>query len=421
MPSASHTLAVNGGLKVRTQPWPERGQLGLEEKRAVAQLFDRAIASGRAIGYGGETNIEYRSRFAAMMGGGYAQTANSGTSALFVALRALEIPPGSEVIIGPFTDPGGMMPIPLSGCIPVIVDTEVGSYNIGPEQVANAITPRTRAIVVTHNCGEPADVHAIAELAMAENIPLVEDCSQAHGATLKGRLVGTFGHIAVFSTSHFKHHCTGGQGGMVFTSSHELIARARQASDRGKPFDLPEGSSNTFASFNFNLDDLACAIGIEQLKKLPSIVTRRRVVVSQLEERLSQAELDSVRIAAPIAGAEPSYLFLRIRVDHGRLRCDKDTFARALQGEGIPLIPSYARKHMPHTQDWFRHRRVFAGSHFPWTLVEPSEQAPSRVACPNAEAAASEHFLLGIHERWGEQEIADTIAAIQKVETVFAR
>src|SRR4051812_13632164 len=106
MPTAVHTLAVHGGLKVRTRPWPERGQLGSEEQRAVARLFDQAIASGRAIGYGGETSIEYRRRFADAMGGGYAQVASSGTSALYIALRALEIPPGSEVIIGPFTDPG---------------------------------------------------------------------------------------------------------------------------------------------------------------------------------------------------------------------------------------------------------------------------------------------------------------------------
>jgi dTDP-4-amino-4,6-dideoxygalactose transaminase len=314
-----------------------------------------------------------------------------------------------------------MMPIPLLGCIPVIADTDVGSYNVGLEQVARAITPRTRAIVITHNCGEPADVHAIAALATAEEIPLVEDCSQAHGATLRGRLVGSFGHIAAFSTSHFKHHCTGGQGGMVFTRSPERIALARRASDRGKPFDLPEGSSNAFASFNFNLDDLACVIGIEQLKKLPAVVARRRAVVSQFEEALSQAPLASIRVAAPIADAEPSYLSLRIRVILDRLRCNKDTFARAVQGEGIPVIPSYAAKHMPHAQDWFRHRRVFAGSLFPWNLVEPHEQAPSTVPCPNADTAASEHFLLCVHERWGDQEIADTITALQKVERRFAR
>src|SRR5699024_4098238 len=113
-------------------------------------------------------------------------------------------------------------------------------------------------------------------LGKKHNIPVVEDCAQAHEAKINGQLVGTFGDIAAFSTMFGKHHSTGGQGGVVFTKDEALYKRARQASDRGKPFGLPAGATNPIASLNFNLNDLAATIGREQLKKLPGLVERRR-------------------------------------------------------------------------------------------------------------------------------------------------
>ncbi len=269
------TSALYGGPPTRAKPFPSRGHIGAEEKAAVDALFDAAIASGVAPGYNGAEETAYCEDFTAFMGGGYVDAVSSGTAALYVALRALDLEPFTEVIVGAVTDPGGMMPIPLLNLVPMVADTAPGSYNTGPEQIAALITPLTRAIVVPHIAGEPADMVGIMKLARQHGLPIIEDCAQSHGACLNGRLVGTFGNIAAFSTMFGKHHSSGGQGGLVYTQNEALYQAIRRASDRGKPFFMSAGTTNVIASLNFNLNDLAAAIGRVQLRKLPAAERRQ--------------------------------------------------------------------------------------------------------------------------------------------------
>ena len=196
---SANELAVNGGAKVRTKAFPARGLIGEEERGAVNALFDEAIASGNAPGYGGAQEDAFCAKFAEMMGGGCADAVNSGTTAVHVALRALDLEPFTEVVAGCITDPGGMMPIALQNCIPVPADTAPDSFNSGPEQIEAAITPLTSAILIPHIFGEPADMAGILAVAERHGLPVVEDCAQAHCATIDGRMVGTFGKTAAFS------------------------------------------------------------------------------------------------------------------------------------------------------------------------------------------------------------------------------
>ncbi len=282
--AALKQLALNGGPRVRQTPWPERAHFGREEKAAVDALFDQTITTGRMFEYNGKPEEEFCRQFADFMGGGFVDAVNSGTSAVYVALRALEPAPFSEIIAGPITDPGGLMPIPLMNCIPIIPDAAPGAYSPGPAQIEECITPRTSAIVVAHIFGEPADIPGIMEVARRHHLPVVEDCAQAHCAKLQGKLLGTFGDLAAFSTMFGKHFNTGGQGGMAFTRSEDLYWKCRRYSDRGKPFGLPEGRSNVAASMNLNLNDLSATIGAEQLRKLPGIVARRRALVQKVSQ-----------------------------------------------------------------------------------------------------------------------------------------
>ena len=410
-------LAIHGGQKTRIGPWPSRSLIGTEERDAVVALFDQAIASGSAPGYNGPAEQAYCEAFAESLGGGFADAVNSGTTALYCALRALDLEPFTEVIVGPITDCGGMMPIPLLGCIPVVPDAEPGRYNTGPDQIAELISPLTSAIVVAHIGGEPIDMPAVMALARDRGIPVVEDCAQAHGATLNGQPLGTFGDVAAFSTMGGKHHCTGGQGGVVFTRDEALYTRIRHAADRGKPFALPSGSTNCMASLNFNLDELGCTIGLCQLRKLPDIARRRRQVVARLTEAF--ADVEAIVVPPQIPGAEPSWWFWRLEVAVEKLTCDKATFCAALATEGIPLNPSY--RHLPHTMDWYRRRAVFGTSGLPWTSPLYKGDPDRAFPCPNALAATDRQFNLGIHESWGGQEIADTVAAVRKVEAAYLR
>ncbi|MFH1970627.1 MAG: DegT/DnrJ/EryC1/StrS family aminotransferase [Verrucomicrobiota bacterium] len=411
-------LTLQGGPKVRNTPWPNRHLIGLEEKSAVDALFDRAIASGNAFGYGGPEEEAYCREFADAMGGGFADAVNSGTTAVYVALRALNPEPFSEVIVGPITDPGGIMPIPLLNCIPVIADAAPGRFSPGPKEIEAVITPRTSAIVVAHIFGEPADMPGIMKVARRHKLPVVEDCAQAHGARLKGRLVGTFGDIAVFSTMFGKHHCTGGQGGVVFTRHEKLYKEARRASDRGKPFGLPKGADNAIASLNFNLSDLAAVIGSVQLRKLPMIVSRRRELASRIAKGLRG--LKAVSLPPQVAGAKPSYWYLRLRFNPKAVTCDKATFCRALTAEGVyGLAERYINP--CHMQDWYRRRRVFGTSGLPWTAPQYRGNPDRTFPCPNALAALDAHFILTLFESWGNQEAADIVAILQKVARAYER
>ena len=153
-------LAMNGGTPAAAG-LPPRGHMGKEEKAAVDALFDEMIASGNAPTYHGKQEEAFCKEFAEYLGGGYADGVNSGTNSVFVALRALDLPPFSEVLFGCITDNGGVMPIVMNNCIPIPVDTVPGSFNIGPEQIEARITERTSAIVIAHIMGEPADMPAI--------------------------------------------------------------------------------------------------------------------------------------------------------------------------------------------------------------------------------------------------------------------
>ena len=151
-------LALHGGPKAIASPLPDRGLMGREEIEAVNKLLEDAVRTGKAVGYNGEEEMAYCREFADFMGGGYTDAVNSGTSAVYVALKALNLEPFSEVVVGAITDPGGIMPIVLQNCIPFVADTAPGSCNVGVDQIRECLTPFTRAIVVAHIFGEPADM-----------------------------------------------------------------------------------------------------------------------------------------------------------------------------------------------------------------------------------------------------------------------
>jgi len=382
---------------------------GAEEKGAALAIFDQAIETGEAFGYNGAEEQAFEREFAEALGGGYADGVNSGTNAVFVALGALQLEPGSEVIVPPITDPGGVMPVAVLNCVPVPADGSPYSYNISPAGILAALTPRTRAVVVAHIAGEPAELDAILELARKHNLRVVEDCAQAHGATYRGRRVGTFGDIAAFSTMSGKHLATAAQGGVVFTRDERLYWNAKRFADRGKPFGIAEPQGNVIPALNLNLNDLAAAVGRVQLRRLPAIVERRRQIVAQIAEGLW--DLASVSLGALPEGAESSYWFLRLRVDASKLTVTKDRFAAAVAAEGLPVNASY--RNIPVEAPWFRHA---ADTPSPWLY---RDRVNPRLELPGAVAAVESHFNVAIHENWTEREVADLLAALAKVEAAY--
>jgi len=411
-------LAIEGGAKARSRPWPSRPVFGEEEKLVVMALFDRAAAEGRPFGYEGEEELAYCREFCQMMGGGHADGGNSGTTAIGVALRALELEPFTEVIVPAVTDPGAVMPVALNNCIPVPADCAPGSYNVGPAEVEARITPRTSAIIVAHISGLPCNMDGIMAVARKHRLPVIEDCAQAHGATYKGKPVGSFGDLASFSTMFGKHHATGGQGGVVYTKSEEMYWRVRRHADRGKPFNLPTAAGNVVAALNCNMDELHAAIGRAQLKKLPGVLAARRKFAFALTEGCGQL-LQSVRVTGALPGCDGAYWFMFLRVELSRLKVDKDRFVEALVAEGLPFENTYHV--VPCHYPWAVERKVFGNSGFPWTSPLYRGDPTARYDLPNIKATNDCHMRLMVHENCGPQEVADTLVALAKVEAAYLK
>jgi dTDP-4-amino-4,6-dideoxygalactose transaminase len=410
-------LAIDGGTPVRSTPMPNRGLIGPEEKAAAMKLFDEAIASGNAFGYGGEPEKQYEQDFAKFMGGGFADGVNSGSNAVFAALGALQLDAFSEVIVSPITDPGGVMPVIFNACVPVVADSDPRSYNTSIDQIKPLVTERTRAIIVAHISGDPADMDPIMEFARSRNIYVIEDCAQAHGAKYKGRLVGSLGDISAFSTMFGKHHCTGGQGGVVYTQNEKLHWQGRRFADRGKPFNIPNAAGNVTAGLNCNLNDLSAVIGSEQLKKLPRIVANRRKVGEAIKQGFKA--LKSVAVGWQVPESESAYWFIKIQFKGEALKVDKNTFCNALGAEGMVIDPCY--RHIPCEAPWFKNKVTFGNSGFPWNCSEYKGSKNPQFTIDNAIRMTETHFNLWINESYGDQEIADILTVFEKVEKAYLK
>jgi perosamine synthetase len=412
-------LAIDGGPRVREEPFPPRRLFGEEEKQAVTRLFDAAMEHGhQVLGYNGPEEEGYCKEFAEFLGGGFADGVNSGTSAVYVALRALQIEPFTEVIVPAISDPGGVMPVVLCNCVPVPADCAPDSYNVGAEQVEARISERTSAVIVAHIAGLPADMGPIVELARGRGIPVIEDCAQSLGASCQGRPVGTIGPVGAFSTMFGKHLASGGQGGMVYTRDEELYWRIRRFADRGKPFGMDSPEGNVVAALNCNMDELHAAIARVQLRKLPAMIESRRRLAKSIAAGCAEA-LHSVRLVTEPPDCRSVYGFLLLKLQADRLRVDKDAFVRALAAEGMPASPSYW--YVPTRMPWCRERRVFGTSELPWSSPLYKGDADRQFELPNAEATDACHFRMDFHEDWTQREVDDLLAALRKVENAYLK
>lgn len=410
-------LAIDGGTPVRTEPMPARRLIDAEEKAAAIAVLDDSIASGDAYRYGGKFERQYERDFVEFMGGGFADGVSSGTSAIYAALAALRLEPFSEVVVPAVTNAGGAMPVALLSLVPALADSDPRHYNVCAETVEAALSERTRAVVVTHLGGAPVDMDPVMELARSRGLYVIEDCAQSHGALYKGRPVGSIGDFGAFSCMSGKHHCTGGQGGVVYTTNEELHWEARRLADRGKPIGLDDiaGSDNVVAGLNLNLDDLSAAIGSAQLKKLPDFIRRRRAVGLAVREGLEKSRVAS--LAWEATGSENSYWYLLVRLDTGSLRVDKFEFCKALKAEGIPNVAQYPQSVWDKV--WWKNRAVFGNNGFPWTSPEYKGPAEPEVRIENAQQTLADHFMIKIHENFGPREAGDIVAGILKVEAAY--
>lgn len=234
---------------------------------------------------------EFEKRFAQYCNARYAQAVSSGTAALRVAMAALGISAGDEVITQGFTFVATWEAILESGAVPVFTEVDE-SLTMDPEDLERKITPRTRAIIPVHMLGAPARIEEIARIARRHNVPIIEDTAQACGGTVKGRHLGTFGALGIFSFDPVKTITTG-EGGMVVTDDEALYRNCSEYHDHGHDHN-PDvdrgGEGRRFIGFNYRMGELQGAIGLAQLDKLDWIISEQRRHKGTIKERLAQVE-----------------------------------------------------------------------------------------------------------------------------------
>ena len=258
-------------LNTPFSPWP-----CFTEKEADA-VHDVLLSNKVNYWTGNESRL-FEQEFAAWVDCGYAIALANGTVALDLALHALDIGAGDEVIVTPRTFLASVSSIVNAGAIPIFADVDKDSQNISAETIRSVLSPRTRGIICVHLAGWPCDMDPIMALADEHGIVVIEDCAQAHGAKYKGRAVGTIGHIGAWSFCQDKIMTTGGEGGMVTTNNHGLWSKMWSYKDHGKSFDAvynqqhPPGFRWVHESFgtNWRITELQSVIGRVQLGYMPT-------------------------------------------------------------------------------------------------------------------------------------------------------
>ncbi len=397
-------LAIHGGAKVRTAPMPPRIAMGPAElgmiEQCLAHYRDRQVDPG----YQGPFEKLYTDAFVEFMGGGFADAVATGTSALFVAIAALELPKGGEVLVSPITDPGTLSAIILNGLKPRLADARPDNYNMGAPEFRARVTDDVRGVVLVHSIGQAAqDAEEIVAEAHRRGVKVLEDASQSHGARVGGRPVGSFGDIAAFSTMYRKGHMTGPSGGLVYTRDLDLFRKALAYADRGKPrwrndFDDRDPTDYLFPALNHNTDEISCAIGVASLGRLQDTIVRRLSFVTDFAEML----VDRSEVCRPYnySPGDSPFVF-PVVVDTDRITCSKREFAEAIRAEGIDLSPHY--NYLAAQWHWLK----------PY-LVDDFVPA-------TAKDFLAHSFNLYLNEKYGRKEAEDSVTAIVKVERHFRK
>jgi perosamine synthetase len=315
-----------------------RPSLQGHERRYVLECLDSSWISGR-----GRFITEFERQFAAKLGGGYALATCNGTAALHLAVAALGIGPGDEVIVPTLTYVASVNAVGYVGATPVFADCLLDTWQIDPEDVANRITPRTKAIIAVHLYGQPCDMDRLMAIAARHGLVVIGDCAEAFGAFYGNCPVARLGDIAAYSFFGNKTITTG-EGGMVFSKDDALIDRCRRLRGQG----LVPGTEywHDIIGFNYRMSNVAAAIGLAQLERADELLQLKRRLAENYFRRLSNLPLEFHREAP---GTVHAYWLVSALLENELMR---DGMRRYLADAGIETRPVF---HPVHTMGLYPH------------------------------------------------------------------
>lgn len=405
-------LAVHGGEPVRKTPFPKERKVGEEEINELREV----IETGWLFRWGGSKVQAFEKAFADRHGVRFAVACSSGTAAIHLAIAALQLEPGDEVITAPITDIGSIAPILKEGGIPLFADVDPETGNMDPESVDRLIGPRTKALLLVHLAGNPCDMDAFVAIAKRNGLTLIEDCAQAHLAEYKGKLVGTIGHIGCFSLQQSKHITTG-DGGVSITDDEELATKMVLFMDKGwERGAMTPHRKYVMLGLNYRMNELTGAVALAQMKRLDWVVAERHRKGRLLSQLI--AECTFVKPQKVLEGCKEVYWHYELLVQpHTPFTADE--FAKALQAEGIPCSAHYIGKPIFLCHEALRRQKVFGTSYFPFDHAS-REVRYDETTCPRAQDYLNRLIVLPLHEFLSDDDVADMAKAIIKVERGLA-
>jgi dTDP-4-amino-4,6-dideoxygalactose transaminase len=388
-------LAIEGGSPVRGEFLPfHRPTIGREEETEVLDTLRSGWLTT------GPRTQRFEAEFARYLGARYARGVTSCTAAMHLALVALGVGPGDEVITSPITFPATANVIVHVGATPVFADVEPATLNLDVDQLEAHITPRTKAIIPVHFAGHPCRMDALAALAKKRGLAIVEDCAHAIEATFQGRHAGTWGNAGAFSFYATKSITTG-EGGMLVTEDEDLAERIGVLRLHGISRDAwkrygQEGFRHyetLSAGFKYNMYDLQAALGLAQFPKLEAFWARRRSIVQAYDAAFASIpQILRLEVKGPVHHSHHLYVVL-VRTEE--LSRSRDEILNAIQKENVGLGVHFRAVHL---QPFYRERFGFRPGQF-----------------PAAEYASERIISLPLYPAMDDRDVEDTIAAVGKV------
>jgi len=423
----SEKLAIDGGPKAVTNKlvgWPKFNE------QAIKAVED-VLRSGKVNYWTGPKGMEFEKAFAKWQGSKYAISVNSGTAALHVALSALGIGPGDEVIVPSYTFIASSFSIVQAGAIPRFADGNIDDHCISVESAEKLVTPRTKAIMPVHLYGNVCDMDKITAFAQKHNLYVIEDNAEAFGGLYKGKKTGTLGHIAGCSFCQNKTFTTGGEGGMVTTDDENLAWEARSFRDHGynvqARLNLLELEQklpyiHQRIGWNYRMTEMQSAIGLVELARMDTwnMPTRRRNARILMD---ALVELPQVKYM-PIDTEERrnGWYVMAFSLDIENMNCDIQQFVNAAGAEGAPCWKVFWPQ--CHTERAFTERHGFGNSGFPFTSREYTDPASvdySGVEIPNALWHQDHTFTCFAYPTFTEEDMQQIARALVKVITAYSK
>ena len=398
--TSQEVLAIEGGTPVRATLLPYgRQSISEEDIQAVTDVLRSDwLTTGPKV-------AQFEEALAAWVGAKYAVAFSSGTAALHGAAFAAGLKAGDEAITSPLTFAATANCVLYQGARPVFADVSSDTLNLDPDRLAERITPNTRAVLPVDYAGHPADLDPILAFAERHGLTVIEDACHALGAEYHGRRTGSIAHMSVFSFHPVKHLATG-EGGMVTTDRADLAESLRRFRNHGISSDARQRHASgqwhyemVSLGFNYRLTDIACALGLSQLKRLEANLARRREIAARYSAAFRKTS--GVIVPSERPDVLPAWHLYPVRVNPAQLNAGRAHIFRALRAENIGVNVHYIPVHL---HPYYRERFGFQGGEY-----------------PVSEAAYEQLISLPMFHAMSDEDVQDVIEAVTKVMSHYAR